>query len=293
LECLDILLNVDGVLLLEELAEVVSDTLVEIFSSEMGITGGGEHLEDTVVDGEEGDIEGTTTEIEDDDVLLVLLVESVGNSGGGWLVNDSEHIESGDESSVLGGLSLGVVEVGWHGDDSVLDLLTKVVLGDLLHLGEDHGGDFFWGKLLLSNAWHLNLHVWLTGLGHDLVWDELEISLDFLVVELAANEALDDVDGSFWVVGGLVLGRFSDKSLLVSECDDGGSNSVSELVGNDLDATILENSYARVGGSQIDTNDWTIDFTLLVATGNASCEEDGGEAHECLDCSHLLVSVIY
>lgn len=40
-------------------------------------------------------------------------------------------------------LTLGVIEVGWHSDDSLLDLLvgTQEGLGGLLHLDEDHGAD--------------------------------------------------------------------------------------------------------------------------------------------------------
>ena len=79
----------------------------------MGISGGGEDLEDSVVDGEKGNVEGSSSKIVDDDLLLdtLLLVESVGDGGGGRLVDDSKNGESGDGSGVLGGLSLSVVEV--------------------------------------------------------------------------------------------------------------------------------------------------------------------------------------
>ena len=149
-------LDVDAVLLLERLDEVISDTLVKIFTTEMSVTSGCEHLEDTVIDSQDRDIEGTTTKIENDDVLLVLLVKTVGNSGGGRLVDDTEDLESSDDTSVLGGLSLGVIEVGWDGDDGVLDVLTEVLLSDLLHLGEDHGRDFLWAELLSASTWHIN-----------------------------------------------------------------------------------------------------------------------------------------
>ena len=58
-------LDVDAVLLLEELDEMVSGSLIEVLSSEMSVTGSGEHLEHTVIDGEDGNIKGSTTEIED------------------------------------------------------------------------------------------------------------------------------------------------------------------------------------------------------------------------------------
>jgi len=81
LESADIGLDINSVLLLEALDEMLGDTLVKIFSSEMGISRSGKDLEDSVIDSEEGYIESTTTEIEYNNVLLVLLVKSVGNSG--------------------------------------------------------------------------------------------------------------------------------------------------------------------------------------------------------------------
>lgn len=81
MESADIGLDINSVLLLEALDEMLGDTLVKIFSSEMGISRSGKDLEDSVIDSEEGYIESTTTEIEYNNVLLVLLVKSVGNSG--------------------------------------------------------------------------------------------------------------------------------------------------------------------------------------------------------------------
>lgn len=122
----------------------------------MGVTGSSLDLEDSLLDGEEGDIKGPATQIENKNVLLfTLLVEAVRNSGGGGLVNNTKYIESGNTSGILGSLTLRVVEVSRHGDNRVLDLLSKVSLGNLPHLSEYHGGD------LLS----------LEGLGLSLVLD--------------------------------------------------------------------------------------------------------------------------
>mmetsp|Transcript_12654 Transcript_12654/g.17079 ORF Transcript_12654/g.17079 Transcript_12654/m.17079 type:complete len:348 (+) Transcript_12654:668-1711(+) len=156
LESAGVFLDVNAVLLLERLDEVFSHTLVEVLTTKVSVTGGGEHLEHAVVDRENGHIEGATTEIEDNDVLLVLLVEAVGNSSGRGLVDDTEDLEAGDSASVLGSLTLGVVEVGGDGDNGVLDVLTEVALSDLLHLGENHGGNLLGGESLSTNAGHLD-----------------------------------------------------------------------------------------------------------------------------------------
>lgn len=131
----------------------------------------------------------------------------------------------------------------------MLDLLTKVVFGDFLHLGKNHSGDFLRGELLYSNAWHLNAHVWLSTLGDDVVWKPLDVTLDFLIVEFATDEALNDVNRSLRVVRCLVFSGLTNEALLVGERDERGCDSVTELIRDDLDTSILEYTDARVGSS--------------------------------------------
>lgn len=72
-----------------------SESLVKVLSSKMGISRGGNDLKDSVIDGQQRDIECSTTEIEDKNVLLLsLLVKSIGNSGGSGLVDDSENVKA-------------------------------------------------------------------------------------------------------------------------------------------------------------------------------------------------------
>jgi hypothetical protein len=93
--------------------------------------------EDATLDVQKGDIECTTTEIVDEDVPLLLGLsgaETVGDSGGGRLVDDTEDVEAGNGTSILGGLTLVVVEVSGDGDDGLLDLHAELGLSNLLHL---------------------------------------------------------------------------------------------------------------------------------------------------------------
>ncbi|RMY22452.1 hypothetical protein D0866_11934, partial [Hortaea werneckii] len=91
---------------------VVNKTVVEVLATKVSVTGGRLDLEDTLLDGQERHIESATTQVEDEHVALtlVLLVQTVGDSGSGRLVDDTEDVQTGNETGVLGGLSLRVVE---------------------------------------------------------------------------------------------------------------------------------------------------------------------------------------
>jgi hypothetical protein len=104
---------------------MLSEALIEVLTSQMGITGSCSNFEDTVIDSEKGNIEGTTTKIEDDNILLALsLVNSIGNGSSSRLVNDTENIKACNHTSVLGGLSLSIIEICWYGDNSMFDFAS-------------------------------------------------------------------------------------------------------------------------------------------------------------------------
>lgn len=103
----------------------------------MCVTGSSLDSEDTTLDVKKRHIESTTTKIVNEDVpLLVRLsgTETVSDSGGGRLVDDTENVQASNGTGVLGGLTLVVVEVGGNGNDGLLDLLSELGLSDLLHL---------------------------------------------------------------------------------------------------------------------------------------------------------------
>ena len=197
---LEILGDIDVVLLVVQLHEVVDNSLVEIFTTQVSITSGSQNLEDTVVDGQEGDIESTTTEIVDDDLALVTsLVETVGNSCGGGFVDDAENVQSGDDTSVLGGLSLVVVEVSWDGNNGVGNGFSEVVLSDVLHLSKNHGGDLLGSEVLRCPS-DIDLDLRLAILVNDLEGEMLSVLLNITIIELAANKTPVEVDRSVTIL---------------------------------------------------------------------------------------------
>ena len=240
---------------LEVLEEVVDHAVVEVLPAEVSVSGGGLDLEDALLDGKEGHVEGAAPEVEDEDVLLLsLLVEAVGDGGGRGLVDDAEDVEARDGAGVLGRLPLGVVEVGGDGDHGVLHLLPEVGLGDLTHLREDHGGDLLGLELLLLP---LVLHLddgRAAGTGDDREGPVLHVALDAGVAELAPDETLGVEDGVGGVHGRLGLGGISDEALGLREGDVGGGGAVTLIVGDDLDAVVLPDAHAAVRRAEVDAD---------------------------------------
>ena len=79
-------------LLLVLLDRVFNDVVIEILTTEVGITSSSQDLKDTVIDREKRDVKCATSEVIDDDpgFGLGLLVKAVGDSSGGGFIDDTE-----------------------------------------------------------------------------------------------------------------------------------------------------------------------------------------------------------
>src|SRR2546428_4977057 len=71
-------------------------------------------------------------------LLFTLLVEAVGERRSRRLIDDAQDFEPSDFASILGGLTLAVVEISGNGDDRLGDLLAQFGLRIGLELLEDH-----------------------------------------------------------------------------------------------------------------------------------------------------------
>jgi len=77
----------------------------------------------------------------------VLLVFAVGQSSCSGLVDNPAHIQAGDLTSLLGSLTLRIVEVSRHGNHRIGYFLTQIILSRLLHFLKNHSRDFL-GRIL-------------------------------------------------------------------------------------------------------------------------------------------------
>ncbi len=214
---------------LELLDQPVDDLLVPVVAAEVGVAVGALHLEHAVADLEDRHVEGAAAEVEHEDRLVggALLVEAVGEGGGGGLVDDAQHLEAGDLARLLGGGALGVVEVGGHGDDGLGDRVAQVGLGVALQLHQRAGADLLRGVLLA-------------------------VDVD---VPARAHVALDRADRAVGVGDGLALGHLADQHLAaLGEGDDrrGGAGALG--VGDDDGVAGLEDRDDGVGGAEVDAD---------------------------------------
>ena len=220
--------QVDAGTRLELVDQPLDDPVVPVVATEVVVTGGGTDLHDAFADFQQRDVEGAAAEVEDQDGLFLLaFVQTVGQRGRGRFVDDAQHVQPGDLAGLLGGLTLGVVEVGGHGDHRVGDVLAEVALGIPLQLLKNAGADFLRGVLLV-----VDLH---RPVGADLTFDR--------------------TDGPVDVGHRLVLGGLADEHLAVAcERDDrrGGAGALG--VGDDDGVATLQYRDDGVGGPEVDSD---------------------------------------
>ena len=241
--------KVDAVVLLELVGKPIDDLLVPVVAAQVVVAVGGKNLHHAVGKVEQRDVKGATAEVEHQDLLVdVLLVEAICQSCGRGLVDDALHVEARDLAGVLGGLTLGVVEVGGNGDDGVGDGLAQVLLGVGLHLGENHCADLLRGEVLTVDLDHGAA----ASAGLDAIGNGLELGAHLVIA--TAHEALDGEYSVCGVGDGLVLCSLADDAVAVrTESDDGRGRTIALSVDDNRGLAALEDCHSRVGGAKVDS----------------------------------------
>ena len=242
--------EVDPVLFFELVGHVVDQTLIEVVAAKMGVAVGADDPEHAVGHFEHGDVERAAAEVEDDDLLVLLLVQAVGQRGGGRLVDDPRHFQPGDLAGVLGGLPLGVVKVRRHRDHGLVHLVAHVRFGGFLELAQGERGDF--GRRIIF-AVNVNFDVVFRAADH-FVGHHLLFGAHFAMA--ASHETFDRGDGARGVSDRLASGRLAHHRLaLIGERHNAGRQAVSLRVGDYFDFLTLHHSHDGVRGAEVDSDD--------------------------------------
>ena len=214
--------QVDALGLLKLRHHPVHDALVEVVAAQPVVAGGGQDFDDPVTDLQNGDVEGAAAQVIDHDLLIRFLVHAVGQGRRRGLIDDPLDLQAGNLARVLGGLPLGVGEVGRDGDDRLGDGLAQIGLGVCLQLLQDHGGDLL-GSVRLAVDVHLVVGAHLT------------------------------LNGNHSPVGvgdGLALCHLAHHPLAVlGKCHNGRGGAVALRVGDNDGLAALHHGDAGVGGS--------------------------------------------
>ncbi len=257
--------QIDALLFLEFVGQIADKAHVEVFTAKERVAVGGLHLEHAVADFQDRHVERAAAEIVHRDGALLGLVETIGQRSRRRLVDDAQHFKAGDLAGVLGGLTLGVVEIGRNGDDRLIDLLAEMGFRGLFHLLQDESGDLR-GRVGLAVGLDPGVAV---GSLYDFVGDKLLVLFDRRIVVTAANEALDGEDGLFRICHCLALGRLTDEALaIVSEGDDGRGRPHALGILDHFRRFAVHHGDARIRGAEIDPNDLSHGpLVLLFAAG--------------------------
>ncbi|KAI8129334.1 hypothetical protein FF38_14239 [Lucilia cuprina] len=184
----------------------------------MGVTSSGLDLEDAVVNGEDGYIKSTTAQIENENITFAsgLFVETVSDGSSGRFIDDTQNIQTSNGTSILSGLTLRVIEIGWHSDDSICNWFAQVSFGGFLHFRQNHRRDFFGEEsfLLILIA---NLDLWFTVNADNIEGPMFHISLNGGIIEFATNQTLSIEDGICGIHSDLIFGCISNKTFSVGE----------------------------------------------------------------------------
>mmetsp|Transcript_20436 Transcript_20436/g.28509 ORF Transcript_20436/g.28509 Transcript_20436/m.28509 type:complete len:270 (+) Transcript_20436:1538-2347(+) len=235
------------------LLEMIEDHVIEVFTSEEGITVGRFHLKDSTRNFQNRDIEGTSTKVINSNGLSVLTrIHSVSKSSSCRLVDDSLDVQTRDLTRIFSSLTLAVIEISWNCDNCICHFFSEIILCGLFHLGEHEASNLTRG-VLFSSSFNPSVSI----LVYDFERHELHVLLGHRIVKSAADQTLGSEDCVLGVLYSLTLSRGSNKHSIFCEGHEGGGSTRTLCILNNTDIFSFHNCHTRVGCAEVNTDDFT------------------------------------
>ncbi len=112
--------------------EQINEQLVKIVAAEMCVAVGGQHFKGAIFQSQDGNIKGASAQVVHRNCRVLLAIQSIGQCGGGRLVDNAHHVPTRNLTRVARRLSLCVVELCGNGDDRAPDIPPDVLFRTLL-----------------------------------------------------------------------------------------------------------------------------------------------------------------
>ena len=228
----------------------VHQRAVVVVTAQGGIPASGHDFKHALAQAQDGNVKGAAAQVVNGKYALAGIVQAVGNGRGRGFVDEAEHVEAGQLRGVFGGLALGIVEVGGHGDDGTVDLVVKSVFSPKTQRGQDFSADFnrafFTGNGLQRDH---------AGLVIELVRHVVAVTDVDDVVKAAPHQPLDRGNGVARVVDLGGQGFKADLAALrVEVTHHAGQNHAAFAVGQAFSHAAAHAGNQRVGGSQVNAD---------------------------------------
>src|SRR6266850_2944724 len=106
LERVRLLRKVDAAILFKFADDPIDQDVIPVVTAEMGIAVGRLYFEDAVADFEHGNIKSAAAQVVDGNLLVLLLIKTVGQRSSCRFVDNAENFETRDLACVFRGVSL-------------------------------------------------------------------------------------------------------------------------------------------------------------------------------------------
>ncbi len=159
-----VLTEINAVFTEELIGHPVHDSGIEIIAPQAIVTGRGQYFKHPVGDFHEGYVEGTASQVKDQDFLFFFFVDTICQSGSGGLVDDTEHFQTCDFTRIFGSLSLRVGKISGNGDNGLGYRRAQIIFRIAFQFLQNHSGNFL-GSIALAVNIHFTVgtHISLNG----------------------------------------------------------------------------------------------------------------------------------
>ena len=81
---------------------MVNHTIIKIFASQMSVSSSRFDFKDSILDGQNGHIKSSATQIENEDIAFsrcsFFLVKTIGNGSSGGFIDDSQNVQTSNDT---------------------------------------------------------------------------------------------------------------------------------------------------------------------------------------------------